>query len=1199
MWLTNLAIKRPVVILMLFMALTVLGIKSRSEMPLDLNPKVDIPYVVISTIYPGAGPEEIETLVSKPLEDAIGAVNGLKNITSNSQEGVSIVSMEFELGTNLDVAISDVRGKVDAARRALPDDVESPVIQKIDVGAQPILYMGLSSKRPPRELRELVDDVVKDRLGKLKGVAAVNVTGGEQREIQINVDKSRLEAYGVSINQVSQALTAGNLNMPSGRIKEGGREFAVRAIGEFSSVDEIRELKISVSGGPEGSNRVLTIGDIAEVKDSVADREGNTRLERQDSVGITVQKQSDANTVEVADAVKKELESMKAMLPADVKIAISMDQSNHVRESIADVNTSLWLGAILAVLIVFLFLHNLRGTLIVAVAIPASIVATFIPIKFAGFTMNSMVMLALSLAVGILVDDSIVVLENIYRHLTKGEDPATAAFNGRSEIGLAAITITMVDVVVFVPIAFMGGIVGMFFRQFGITVASATLFSLLVSFTLTPMLASRWYRKHENVEAKTGFFAKFDEFYHALDRRYRNVLAWAISHRRLVVSAGFGTLFLIQFAMGGRALIQMLLTKPPAAIIACFLFMVFALLAFMGTGNLRRALGGRARRLMLALIGLLPVSAVIVFGTLAVQKMNQPWLSTLLNLGFLGLFIWTAFRQPKSGRSAHLHQNLAACCIFVTLAFVLPGRIPSLGFEFFPQSDQGQVGVTVEMPTGTSLIGTDAVVTQIEEIVEKIPEAEHVFTNVGSTHGGGVMSGGASGANYGQVTISLTEKESVIDRFLRPIKRGERKRIRRDTDIAAEIREKVEGVAGGRITVSSVSGMGGGWSPIDIELTGDNMDELNAVSQKLKAVVAATPGTLNADVSWKVGKPEIQATVDRVRAAELGFSTAQIASALRTSVEGSTDTHYRENGKEYDIRVRLNEFDRYSVADVGRVVIGSVNGLPVFLQDVAKVTPDTGPTKIERKNRQRKVSITAALMPGYPLGNVQNELKKKVAAVPLGNVQLFYGGQSEMMAESFGHMFSALILAILLVYMLMAALFESLFNPFIIMFSLPMAMVGAILALVVTGETMSIVSMIGFIMLMGLVAKNAILLVDYTNTLRQQGKDRTTAILEAGPTRLRPILMTTCAMIGGMLPTALKLGRGSETRAPMAIAVIGGLIVSTMLTLVVIPTLYTIFDDIAQRIQRRKQKVLGRYASDTESAESPVLPREIEEPVAE
>lgn len=1066
MWLTNLSIKRPIVILMVFLALAVLGIRSRSGMPLDLNPKVDIPYVVITTLYPGAGPEEIETLVSKPLEDAVGSVNGMKNITSTSQEGISNVTIEFELGTDLDTAVADVRGKVDAARMSLPQDVRSPVIQKIDIGAQPILYLGISSKRPARDLRSLVDDVVKDRLGKLKGVAAVTVTGGDIREIQVNVDKTRLEAYGLSISQVTQAITAGNLNLPSGRVTEGNRDYAIRTVGEFSSVDEIRDLRINVPGGTNGVNRVLTIGDIAEVKDSVAERTDMTRLQKKDSVGITVQKQSDANTVQVADDVKKELKNMESILPSDIKIAVALDQSQRVREAMDDVNTSLWLGALLAVLIVFLFLHNIRGTFIVAIAIPTSIIATFIPIFFAGFTMNTMVMLALSLAVGILVDDSIVVLENIYRHLAKGESPAEAALNGRAEIGLAAVTITMVDVVVFVPIAFMGGIVGMFFRQFGITVATATLFSLFVSFTLTPMLASRWYRKGEAVETKTGFFLKFDEFYHMLDRRYRGILAWALNHRPQVILAG---------------------------VVAFFAVMIFA--------------------------------------------------------------------------------------------------GPKLGFEFFPKTDQGQVNVTVEMPTGSSIDATNAVTKRVEDIAAKIPETENVFTAVGAS-GGGSMATGNTGTNYGQLTISLFQKESVMERMLRPILH-QHKRIRKDDDIALELRQKVAGIPGGRITVQSASGMGGGWSPIDIELTGNDTNELNAVAQKIKGIVASTEGTLNADVSWKVGKPEIKVAIDRERAAQMGFSASQIAAALRTSIEGSTDTHYRENGKEYDIRVRLAQFDRYNLTDVSRTVIGSIDGNPVYLQDVAKISEDTGPTKIERKNRQRKVSVTAGALPGHPIGNLQATLNQKLASVPLGNVSLHWGGQAEMMKESFGYMISALLLAIALVYMLMAALFESLFSPFIIMFSLPMALIGAILAMVTTGETMSIVAMIGFIMLMGLVTKNAILLVDYTNTLRAEGRSRTEAILEAGPTRLRPILMTTFAMIFGMLPTALKLGRGSESRAPMAIAVIGGLIVSTMLTLVMIPVLYTIFDDVVGKYSSRKQKILSRVAVSSEAVEEEPVGTEV------
>lgn len=1047
MWLTSLSIRRPIVILMLFTALIVLGFRSRSGMPVDLYPDIDIPYAVITTVYPGAGPEEIETLISKPIEDAIVSTNGLKNLISYSQEGISNVALEFELGTDLDAAMADVRAKVDAVRRQLPQDVDPPVVQKLDVGSFPVLWLGLSSKRPVRELRELADDVIKDRLGKIAGVGAVTVTGGDIREIQVNVDKNRLEAYGLTINQVSQALSLGNLNLPSGRVTEGRREYAVRAVGEFGSIDEIRNMRIHVPG-----NIVLTLGDIAEVKDTSAEREETTRVQKKDSIGLLIQKQPDANTVEVVASVKKELDAMKDVLPRDVEVAVALDQSTQVKEALSDVNVSLWLGAFLAVMIVFLFLHNIRGTFIVAIAIPTSIIATFIPIYFAGFTMNMMVMLALSLAVGILVDDSIVVLENIYRHLAKGEEPAEAALNGRSEIGLAAITITMVDVVVFVPIAFMGGIVGQFFRQFGITVATATLFSLLVSFTLTPMLASRWYRKSEAVEASSGFFEKFDRFYHELDARYRSALAWALRHRKLVVLTGFGTLIVI-------------------------------------------------------------------------------------------LFIVT----------------------------------PHLGFEFFPRTDQKQVGVTIEMPVGTSLSATDSVARQIEDIFSTIPEVEYIFTNVGSTQGGRGRTG-EHGANYAQIIGSLTEKESVLDRFMRPFIRGARKRTRSDEEIAQEIRAKVADIPGGRILVQVQSGMGRGGSPIDIELTGSDISEINTVAQEIRRIVAATPGVLNTDVSWKVGKPEVKATIDRVRAAEMGLTVGQIASALRTSIEGSTDTHFRQGGKEYDIRVRLNEFDRYSLSDVGRVVVGSVDHAPIYLQDVAQIKQDTGPTKIERKNRQRKVSVTADIAPGYHLGNVQRVLKKKLDEVDLGNVRLHWAGETEQMTESFGHMRSALLLAIALVYMLMAALFESLFNPFIIMFSLPMALVGAILALAMSGESLSIVSMIGFIMLMGLVTKNAILLIDYTNTLRQRGMERTAAVLEAGPTRLRPILMTTLAMIFGMLPTALKLGRGSEMRAPMAIAVIGGLIVSTLLTLLVIPTLYTIFDDLVMKWHNRKQGILQRFS---------------------
>jgi HAE1 family hydrophobic/amphiphilic exporter-1 len=514
-----------------------------------------------------------------------------------------------------------------------------------------------------------------------------------------------------------------------------------------------------------------------------------------------------------------------------------------------------------------------------------------------------------------------------------------------------------------------------------------------------------------------------------------------------------------------------------------------------------------------------------------------------------------------------------SAAVFVLLLGTIFMEMPSLGFEFVPRVDNSQVIATVEMPVGTSLPATDAVVKRVENACAGIPEVDSVFTTVGATTASfGNM--GETGTNYGEVSAALTPRESVADRVLRFLHIGAPLRVRSDEKIAQEIREKVSNIPGGRITVAVSGGLGNEESPIEIELTGEDTRELNSVAQRVKAIVASTDGTLNTDVSWKVGSPEVKADIDKGKAANLGLSVAQIASAMRTSVTGSTDTRFREDGKEYDIRVRLRKFDRYSQSDVGRLVVASKDGAPVYLQDVANISSGSGPTKIERKNRQRKISVTADLAPGYYVGNLQQQLAVKLADVPLGSVRLHWAGQVEQLTETGWNMGGALILSILLVYMLMAALFESFLNPLVIMFSVPMALVGAILALALAGESLSMVSMIGMIMLMGLVTKNAILLVDYTNTLRQRGMDRDAAILEAGPTRLRPILMTTLAMIFGMAPTALKLGRGSELRAPMAICVIGGLIISTLLTLVMIPTLYATMDDIVT--WRRSKKTAGQ-----------------------
>jgi len=1104
MWLTRTSIFRPVTITMVVLALIVLGITSLSRMPVDLYPDIEFPWVTVVSVYAGAGPQEIETLVTKPIEDSVSTISGVKNVTSTSQESLSVVSIEFYLGTNLDTAANDVREKVDAAGFELPRDMDPPVIEKFSLSSIPVVSFALYSPRPAQELRRIADDVIKDRLGRLKGVGSVSIAGGDVREILVSVDKNQLQAYGLSIDQIVQALSLENLNLPSGNVEEGRREYAVRAVGEFQSPEQIRDVQLRTPVG-----NTISLGDIANVQDTVAERRQYARVNGNDSVAGTVLKQSGANTVDVADAVRNELMALtgqtfdyrgvevkdapraKGILPSDITAQITMDQSTFVRDALNDLFHHMLLGALFAVLVVFVFLHNLRGTLIVALAIPISIIAAFTPMFFAKFTLNQMTMLALSVSVGILVDDSIVVIENIYRHLRLGEEPRDAAFKGRTEIGLAAITITLVDVVVFVPIAFMGGITGQFFRQFGITVAMVTLFSLFIAFTITPMLSSRWYRKEDAVPADESeepgdgrpvasshrtlsFFRVFDRGYARFRSGYRRLLEWALDHRLATMCIGVIALLMsVGILMSGKGLV-------------IFQVVIAAL------GLLALAFGGKGAR------------------------------APALVAGAVGLLVITVFRAP-------------------------------LGFEFFPRVDQGRISISVELPAGASLAATDSVVRQIEKYMmdkERFPEVESVYASIGSALSG-ELGGGGSSASAGGVRVVLVDKL---------------KRKRSDVALVGIIEKEMQRIPGATIKTTSYEGMGGGaGTPVSIELSGNDMGELVRVARAIQAKVAEVSGTLNADISWKVGKPEVRAEVDRYLAADRGVTTWQVARALRTSLEGDTSAKYREGSNQYDIRVRLREFDRRSLQDVSSLLAAYNNG-PVYVADVANVSLASGPTKIDRKNRQRVVTVGADLQQGYSLGNVVGEIEKKIEDVPKGDVSVYFGGESEIMREGFGSTITALALSVILIYILQAALFEGYLSPFVIMFGLPLALVGALLAIVITGKTLSIITMIGIIMLMGLVGKNAILLVDYTNTLRARGMGVREALLEAGPTRLRPVIMTSLSLIFGLLPVALATAHGGEVRSPMAVAVIGGMALSTLLALVMIPVLYTVFDGVANRL---------------------------------
>ncbi|MBC8104317.1 MAG: efflux RND transporter permease subunit [Cytophagales bacterium] len=1143
--LTKTAISRPTAILMLILALVVLGLQGYTRMPAELNPKVDFPYVSVFTTYNGAGPSEIETLISKPIEDAVSSVSGVKNITSVSQQGVSSVSIEFYLGTDLDVAASDVREKVDGVRRVLPDDADAPTISKADANSDPILYFAMRSStgRSSRDLRDLADNTVKDYLGQVPGVAAVYVTGGDVREIQVSLDRSRLDALGLTVSEVATALAAQNLNVPSGNITEGNRYYSVRVIDEFKSATEIASTRLSFAGKNGSADRTVLISDLGTVRDTVLERTSNAGIAERgageadtaklpntsDTVSLAIVKTSDGNTVQAAEGVKKQLEALKRIVPADVAFTTTTDQSEEVQENLNDVIVTLALGAFLAVVIVYVFLHNLRGTAIVALAIPTSIISTFLVMYALGFTLNTMTLLGLSLAVGILVDDSIVVLENIFRHLAMGETPQEAAVNGRSEIGLAAVIITLVDVVVFVPVAFMGGIVGQFFRSFGITVAVATLFSLLMSFTLAPMLASRWYRKGEQVEVATGFFGAVNRFYERLEHGYRRALVWALHHRGTVIFIGNLLLVLVILWMAQAG-------KGAGAVSAGF-----------------------------------TLAALILVGSVAITAV-----SLLRNRSAV---------RPGARRNWVFEPMLvggiaAGISVLVALGAGTLGK--PLGFRFAPGQDQAQVQLTVELPAGASIAATTRILKQVEDKVRDMPDVKYIETSAGATAAGGFRGGGNTGTQYGQVRLTLKDKLGTLDR-IQFWKDSSDLRPRTDVAVAEEVRKRIAPIPGAKIVAAEVSGFNGAAAPVQIQLSGPNLEELVADANKIQQVLENTPGVLSPDISYKASQPEVQVRLDRQKAADLGLSVQQVSQGLQDAVQGNINAKFRDDasGNQYDIRVQYAKLDRSSIADVGTVIVGNRDGSPIRVSDVASVIEGRGPVKIDRRNRQRQVTVSAYLAPGKVIGNMQQVIDPQIKKLNLGRATYSWQGEANSLSEEGTYLIAALGLAILLVYMLMAALFNNVLYPFIIMLSIPQALVGGLLALLISGIPLSIIAMIGVIMLMGLVTKNAILLVDFANTLRSRGYRREDALTEAGPTRLRPILMTTLAQIFGALPIALALGRGSEFRQPLGVVIIGGLTLSALLTLLVIPCTYTVFDDISNwfgRLGRRRSKdIEGLY----------------------
>jgi len=1021
MKLADVSIKRPVFATMMILSLVVLGLFALTRLNVDLYPDVDFPYVVVTTVLPGAGPEQIEFDVAKQVEDAVNTIEGVKHIESRSQENVSMVIIEFRLEIDGKQAAQDVREKVAAIRSELPDEIEDPVIQRYDPASEPIITLTVSGERSEKDLTTLTKEVIKKRLENVPGVGNVKLVGGAEREININVDLERLKAYSLSINDVVQSVGASNVEIPGGNLNQGSRQLLLRTMGKFRSIKDFNNIIIVNNNG-----NIVRLSEIAEVVDGVKERTSISRFNGKTAVGLQIIKQSGSNTVQVANEVEKQITKLKAELPGNLKISMAQDNSVYIRDTINDVLFDILYGGLLAVIVIYLFLANWRSTIISAIALPSSIIATFFAMYVLNFTLNMMSLLALSLAVGLLIDDAIVVIENIYRHLDKGETPFEAAKAATEEIGLAVLATTFTIIAVFVPVAFMQGIVGRFFYEFGITVSIAVLVSLFVAFTLTPMLSSRWLTVEDEHLTKSKNILKnilyyFNFYFNKLNNGYRKILAWALNHRKTTVIVSF----------------------------------------------------------------------VVFFASLALGGM--------------------------------------------------------IGSAFFPDTDRGEFFLNIDAPVGSSIEQTDQVCKQAESILVKRPEITSMLTTIGGEN---------VAVNKAQIFVKMLKKDE---------------RNKNVKQIMDELRSELKVIPGIQLDFRIESGPGGNDKPITYSIRGEDLNKINVIAEQVKEAAKSAPGAVDVSSSLEASKPEVRVQIDRDKASDLGVNVYSIASSVRAMVDGYVSTKYQEGNEQYDVRVRLKENNRKSISDIQNLMIMSYNKGPhgekinVRLGDIANVYEGTGPSIINRYNRQREIRIGANISDRY-MGEILADINKVTSKIklPAGyNVGLI--GEAEMQEESFMNIFVSLILAIIFVYIILAMQFESFVLPFSIMLSLPMSIIGAVLALLVAGSAMSIISLIGIIMLMGLVTKNAILLVDYTNVLRERGLSRTEALLEAGPTRLRPILMTTLAMIFGMFPVAFGLGEGSEFRSPMGQAVIGGLITSTLLTLLIVPVVYTILDDFSFR----------------------------------
>jgi len=1020
----RLAIHRPVTMFMVSSIVILLGVISATRLPVDLMPDMTFPSLTVRVGYAGVGPVEIEELIVRPLEQSLAAVPGLEQVNSTASEGSGTVRLNFVWGTDLNEAADEVRTRVDRVRGRLPEDADPPTIFKFDANSQPIISLGVEGDFDRVTLREMAEIDLVPRLERVEGVASVTVDGGLRRQIRVELSREKITALDLPVDRIIQTIRTENQNVPLGEVHEGDTTFLLRSSSQFDSIDSIRNLIVFTRGSVP-----VYLRDVAEVRDTTEDFRSFTRVNGKAGVRMRVTKQSGKNTVAIAEDVKAEIERINREVQG-LQLTVLEDQSKFIQQSISAVGEAAILGGILVIVVIFAFLRNLRSTFIICTSIPISIIGTFALLYFAGFTLNTMTFGGLALGVGMIVDASIVVLENTFRHMEMGKPRMEAAIEGAEEVWSAILASTLTHVAVFVPLLFLTGVSSILFTQLAIVVIFSLSMSLFVAVTIVPVLCSRLLVLPTPVSERTGLSGKMftasERALDGLDNFYRSVLHRALQHRPTI-------------------------------------------------------LGGAAA----------------------------------LTLGAILL-------------------------------------LPTIPAELMPATDEGEVSVNARLAVGSRIERSEAVVLQLEELVNQhVPE---LVTVVSSAGGGGGFGGGGGSAS---LTLKLTPKEE---------------RTRSSEQIATDLRRVLVGIpgvtittraSGGNQSMNRVLGNLNSDSRLSVEVRGFSLDESRRVQQEVLTVLQNTEGVANPQLALQEGRPELSIRVDRPKAALLGLSVTNVANAIRTNMAGTQAAVFRERGKEFPIIVRLREEDRARTEAVSDVLISTPSGLVLPAKNLLTVDTSRGPTQIDRKNQERISRVNGELEAGVPLGEAVKAVQAKLSTmnVPQG-FTVGFGAEVEAQAQAFGQLQVLLLLAVLLVYAVMASQYESLRDPFIVMFAVPVAVIGVVAALKLTSTSFSLQAYIGVIMLAGIVVSNAILLVDYTNILRRRdGKSLRDAVEEAGRTRLRPILMTTLTTVLGLLPMALGIGEGAEIQAPLARVVIGGLTASTLVTLVLVPTVYTLFEE--------------------------------------